>query len=1359
MRNKTRLIPGVIVGAILLSLLAIVPAFGVDEVGFIDPGDINDDGTLSDSTPDDQEWARQGGRIGLMLSADELDTPVKRVLIPSIDATMVGTGDVNAHMATISNVRASGLSADDHVLIGMNTVRKVESVTTTDGDTTINVDKAFAMGMSSATIYRINNSVTNLSPWDDNYSSYAMAEVIGSGQATYRASGSVSRYDAQHAIVDSDVGRNTGSSPTPLDRLTGSGTGIINTADVLVVKVSGSTSEAIPVAYVSGDRIEMKDIPGASAANPLGLGANESAYLVYWAEERNETGSVVTVRSQAHQDPVTAVLTETTPTSGKFVLEILTIVPQDANGDDVMPDFSASVPTLPVNPRDVVTLAGDDSTGTLTVETTNPVFSGFAPAHNTSGRDERPEVSAQVTDGDSGLDEDGDNIYVIFRITEGASTRTVTKSPKSDGEVIEVAGGFEVRQRISGSDAPSGDATIEWWVKAMDEAGNVGYSDRLLSVDGEGNPCTADENTAVTGLEGAGCQPYKIIVDGTKPSLLRAETGRHWDNSLDTGDSDDETEYRVARADPTSVLVVFNEHLDDATVTAADFEVDGASPIDAKVHNVKVRDDSEDGDGNDSIMGDDVQNVGEARGYVFLTVEEMGPSAQPTVELVGEVSDLAGNRKGTGKDNEADDRIAPTLTVLVAEGDRPVTRDMINLTITSNENISAPSVTYYMVMSVDGEQTLGAERRATPVFKSATEYTATIDPAEDGLYTVHVAAHDNSGGNRGSKGDNSAPVDVYGSTSAILFERDTNLSAPDVDPDMDGVQDELITSDPDTLISIDFSSEGSEYDASENGDDLDTHGMVTIVSAMLGDEDITDSLQPNQDGNVYLYRTSGLKVGGNRLSVIAIDEAGNRNSSAFEATITITVVAPDLTVDTPTLSSSGLTPGATFTLDTIVRNRGGSSSGPTTLRFYRSTDSTITSTDTPVGTRAVGGLRPSASRYESITLTAPSTHGTYHYGACVDAVSGEYSTANNCSSTAILTVSALSSVPGTPTGLTAAANGETQIDLSWRAPSADGGSAITGYRIEVSPDSSSWSIHEADSGSTLTRYSHTGLTAGSTRHYRVSAINSAGAGQASSVAGATTDSPGTPAVQAVRSFSSAAVALGGQLVVTIEAGNYGSFGGVVETLPTGFVYVSSSLPTDSVATSGQMARFTLFGESSFTYTVTASNTVGQYSFSGILRDSTGLDHPVGGASGITVGDAPGVNLTVSGSPRVRLRTSIPVTATFSEQVSGFALNDITVANGLAANFIGSDGDSAYTFDVTPSSVGPVTVDIAGDVATDAGGNGNLAAFQLLLGIPYDDDGDSAISRDEVITAINDYLFSGTITRDQVVALINLYLFG
>ena len=95
--------------------------------------------------------------------------------------------------------------------------------------------------------------------------------------------------------------------------------------------------------------------------------------------------------------------------------------------------------------------------------------------------------------------------------------------------------------------------------------------------------------------------------------------------------------------------------------------------------------------------------------------------------------------------------------------------------------------------------------------------------------------------------------------------------------------------------------------------------------------------------------------------------------------------------------------------------------------------------------------------------------------------------------------------PGAPTGLTATANGQTQIDLLWSAPSDNGGSAITGYRIEVSEDNANWRELVPDTGSTATIYSDAGLTAGTTRYYRVSAINPGGTGPASNVANATTD--------------------------------------------------------------------------------------------------------------------------------------------------------------------------------------------------------------------------------------------------------------
>ena len=136
--------------------------------------------------------------------------------------------------------------------------------------------------------------------------------------------------------------------------------------------------------------------------------------------------------------------------------------------------------------------------------------------------------------------------------------------------------------------------------------------------------------------------------------------------------------------------------------------------------------------------------------------------------------------------------------------------------------------------------------------------------------------------------------------------------------------------------------------------------------------------------------------------------------------------------------------------------------------------------------------------------------------------------------------------------------------------------------------------------------------------------------------------------------------------------------------------------------------------------------------------------------------SPSVTVSASSSSvLVRINSPIPVTATFSEPVSGFTVGDITVANGSAGNFVGSDGDSVYTFDVAPNAIGTVTVDVAGDVAVDTEGNGNTAAIQLSLGFPYDDDNDGAISGIEVLNAVRDY-FRGLLTGQQILELVRLY---
>lgn len=126
----------------------------------------------------------------------------------------------------------------------------------------------------------------------------------------------------------------------------------------------------------------------------------------------------------------------------------------------------------------------------------------------------------------------------------------------------------------------------------------------------------------------------------------------------------------------------------------------------------------------------------------------------------------------------------------------------------------------------------------------------------------------------------------------------------------------------------------------------------------------------------------------------------------------------------------------------------------------------------------------------------------------------------------------------------------------------------------------------------------------------------------------------------------------------------------------------------------------------------------------------------------------------AGAP-MRISMPIPVTATFSGPVSGFTVDDVSVANGFAGNFAGTDGDSVFTFDVTPDTIGTVTVDIAAHAAEDAEGNGNTAAAQLSLGLPYDDNRDGKIGLEEAIAAVRDY-FTGVITIEQAIAVVQLY---
>ena len=197
----------------------------------------------------------------------------------------------------------------------------------------------------------------------------------------------------------------------------------------------------------------------------------------------------------------------------------------------------------------------------------------------------------------------------------------------------------------------------------------------------------------------------------------------------------------------------------------------------------------------------------------------------------------------------------------------------------------------------------------------------------------------------------------------------------------------------------------------------------------------TDSTISNGDTELGTYEVSGLSASGSSSDLINLTapleagtyfygacvdavagESDDANNCSDGVAVTVSAVTePDLVVDTPTVDDSVPRPGREFRLSATVRNRGNGPSDSTTLRYYRSTDSTISSHDTEVGTDSVSGLNGSGTSAEWITLKAPDTLGPHYFGVCADAVVRESDATNNCSSAVVVTVSAPELVVEAPT--------------------------------------------------------------------------------------------------------------------------------------------------------------------------------------------------------------------------------------------------------------------------------------------------------------------------------------------------------
>jgi len=192
--------------------------------------------------------------------------------------------------------------------------------------------------------------------------------------------------------------------------------------------------------------------------------------------------------------------------------------------------------------------------------------------------------------------------------------------------------------------------------------------------------------------------------------------------------------------------------------------------------------------------------------------------------------------------------------------------------------------------------------------------------------------------------------------------------------------------------------------------------------------------------------------------------------------------------------------------------------------------------------------------------------------------------------------------PAQVTGLTATDFGTSRaynngrIDLSWSTP-ANNGATISGYLIQRSTDGSSYSTLVANTGSATTTYSDTGLSSNQIYYYKVSAINAAGTGLASTAANATaTTVPQAPTIGTATVTNSTTVSL---------AFTPGATGGKTITS-----YSVTSSPSIALSVSGTSSPLAVTGSfvanTAYTFTIAAVNANGTSSSSSASNSVTPL---------------------------------------------------------------------------------------------------------------------------------------------------------
>jgi len=193
---------------------------------------------------------------------------------------------------------------------------------------------------------------------------------------------------------------------------------------------------------------------------------------------------------------------------------------------------------------------------------------------------------------------------------------------------------------------------------------------------------------------------------------------------------------------------------------------------------------------------------------------------------------------------------------------------------------------------------------------------------------------------------------------------------------------------------------------------LSTDSFVDSLDTLLGTRTISSLAASASDTGTVNFSIN--RAVGTYYVYAKIDTAGQASesdtSNNTSLVATISVVNPDVSMTSFAASPTAVIIGGSMTITSSVMNVGTADiTDSFYVKYYISSDVTVTTADTYVGSRTVNGLAANATSTVSATVTVPSNlaNGTYYIAAIADPtnVLDDINTSNDTSSNVALSVS------------------------------------------------------------------------------------------------------------------------------------------------------------------------------------------------------------------------------------------------------------------------------------------------------------------------------------------------------------------